>query len=93
MRRKRIDGTMVRLIPATEDSLTIGIQPGPDGGIAVALTVETATLGGFVIPLSAAQVAVLSVVGKRLLSLDEQQATQLRAELVRAIEEEGNTHE
>lgn len=89
MKPQRIGGDAVVLTPATEDSLTIGIQPGRDGGIGVVLTVDTDELGRFVIPLTAGQVAVLAVVGKKLLGLDEQQATQLRAELVRRIEQEG----
>lgn len=93
MRRKRISGDTVVLVPATEESVSIGIQPAPDGGIAVAITVDTVNLGGFVIPLTAAQVAVLAVVGKRLLSLDERQATQLREHLTRALTEGEPEHE
>lgn len=81
------------LTPATEGSLGIGVTPGSDGGLAAAITLDTRGLGRFVIPLTAAQVGVLTVVGRRLLDLDEQQAMELRAELVREIEEGATDNE
>lgn len=90
MSPKFIGRDAVALIPASEDSVRVGLAPAADGGIEVAISIATANLGNFVVPLSHGQVALLAVIAKRLLSLNDEQTTNLRADMVREIEGELN---
>ena len=81
------DNRRVVLIPATEDSVAVGVQHGTDDGIAVSIDVTTATLGEFTIPLTAHQVGAIAATCRWLLKLDADQVAQLRADIQRKTEE------
>lgn len=83
-------GRIVPLIPATEQSVKIVVQPGVDGGIAVSIDVSTDSLGDFTIPLNKWQLGTIAAMANWLLKLNPEQITQLRVQLVREHEERNN---
>lgn len=79
-RRKLAPGTVV-LVPAREEDLRVGLTAGVDGTLQGLLTIRTARLGDFAIPLSATHLALVVAVGRRLLRIDESEADALLREL------------
>ncbi|MBU3749816.1 MAG: hypothetical protein FGM52_05095 [Mycobacterium sp.] len=70
------------LVPADEDALELGVGAAAEPGMLTAcLTVTTAGLGQFEIPLTARQLGLLAVVSKQLLALDANDVARLRDQL------------
>lgn len=76
----------IELLPASPDSLSIGIRPIGDV-LGVYIAVTTANLGDFVVPITGEQVGVLAAVCKRLLTLGAAEVAALNEELTRITEE------
>lgn len=91
MAEQHLDGSVVTLIPARQGAVALGVGPADNGKLHGVLTVDTATLGRFQIPLTATDMAMLATVSKTLLGMDPEQAKRLRDELGRA--NEGNNDE
>lgn len=82
MEPKKIDPKRVVLIPADEGAVELGVDTAPTPGkLQAVLTVRTAELGQFVVPLSAAQLHLLASVSATLLKMPAEQAARLRDEL------------
>lgn len=90
MPQQHIDGTVITLIPARQGAVALGVGAAEDSKLQPVLTVETATLGRFQIPLTATDLAMLTAVSKTLLGMNAAQAKQLREQLHRTEGEDTN---
>ena len=92
MKPKKLDPQRVILVPADEAALELGVGSAAEvGKLQALLTVTTAELGQFVIPLSAHHVGLMAAWGKRCLNLTAEEVASLRDNLTnfeRNIEDE-----
>lgn len=86
MNRRTLAGDTVVLLPSGDGSVQIGVAPADDGMLRPLLTIHTAELGNFAVILTADDLALLAAASKTLLSMNAEQAQQLRAELARQPE-------
>jgi len=82
MHEHHVEPESVVLVPRSEGDLQIGVAPADAGELQAVMTVTTESLGQFVVPLTAHQLALLSVVCKQLLELDADQVSDLRRRLL-----------
>jgi len=88
VKRHKITGDMVVLVPAGGGALQIGVTPAEDGKLQALLTIHTADLGTFVVVLTAADLGLLVASGKTLLGLDADRIDKLRKQI---NDDEGET--